>query len=267
MYIQFFIILILILILIGSIAIIKREFNYFQKYENVRILNYIPISELYDNLKTGDIILFKSHSKSLSSTVLTHVYYTHIGIVIKPNIHSHLHKIPLYTNKEEIPLYISETNPAFEYLPINYKNGNFDDLKPAKYKHDGWRTNNGTDLLPLLIRIKYYPGDSFIMSLNKKLDPNRENLLIKYTKEFCPYPTPIQGLKILMEQKFSNKQKTNARHCYQHVANLLDKINITNNLFSDYGVISICNKLAYIYGEELNDGYMYNTPIKIIYDI
>ena len=266
MYIQFIIILVLIVILIGSISIIRREFNYFQKYENVRILNYIPISELYDSLKTGDIILFKSHSKSLSSTVLTHVYYTHIGIVIKPHMHMGKASTSLCLNADEIPLYISETNPAFEYLPINYNSKNFD-LKPAKYTHNGWRTNNGTDLLPLLIRIKYYPGDSFIMSLNKKLDPKREDLLIKYTKEFCPYPTPVQGLQILMEQKFTNKQKTDARHCYQHVANLLDRINITNNLFSDYGVISICKKLAYIYGEKLNDGYMYNKPIKIVYDI
>lgn len=259
MYIQFIIILFLILIIIGCCAIIKREYTYFQKYENVRMLNYVPISELYDNLKTGDIILFKSNSKSLSSTVLTHVYYTHIGIVIKPKFLHYLKQ------DEELPLYISETNPAFEYLPINYNN-EFD-LKPSSYTHDGWKTNNGTDLLPLLIRIKYYPGDSYIMSLNKQLDPKREELLIKYSKEFCPYPTPIQGFKILMERKFSNKQITNARHCYQHVANLLDKINITNNLYLECGIISICNKLAYIYGKELNDGYMYHNPIKIIYDI
>jgi hypothetical protein len=263
MYIQLLIIIILIVIVIGACAIIKREYTYFQKYENVRMINYVPISDLYDNLKTGDIILFKSNSKSLSSTVLTHVYYTHIGIVIK---HKFAHSLMNNSNaSEDIPLYISETNPAFEYLPINY-NKEFD-LKPAKYAHDGWRTNNGTDILPLLIRIKYYPGDSYIMSLNKKLDPKREELLIKYSKEFCPYPTPMQGLKILMEKNINNKQITNAKHCYQHVANLLDKINITNNLYSDYGVISICKKLAYIYGEELNDGYVYNSPIKIVYDI
>ena len=102
------------------------------------------------------------------------------------------------------------------------------------------------------------------MSLNKKLDSNRESLLLKYAQDSCPYPNPIQGIKILIEQQFG-KQKTNARHCYQHVANLLDKINITNNILPQYKLFSICKKIAYIYGEELNDGYMYNTPIKIIY--
>jgi hypothetical protein len=45
-----------------------------------------------------------------------------------------------------------------------------------------------------------------------------------------------------------------------------NKINITNNI-SDNGIYSICKKIANIYQEKLNDGYQYNTPIKILYDV
>ena len=162
-------------------------------------------------------------------------------------------------------LFISETNPSYEYLPRDYNKNNFGGLGPFLNRKEGWRTNYGSDILPLLVRIKYYPGDSFLMKLNKPLDAEREELLIKYAHEQCPYPTILQGLSIIIEQNFG-EQKTHARHCFQHVGYLLDKINITNNI-SDNGIYSICKKIANIYQEKLNDDYQYNIPIKILYDI
>jgi hypothetical protein len=172
-----------------------------------------------------------------------------------------------YNNKTD--LYISETNPSYEYLPRGYKMNNWYGLRPhlEKTRHNGWITNYGTDLLPLLVRIKYFPGDCFIMKLNKPLDAKKENILYSAISEKCPYPTPVQAIKILAEKKILKEQKTYARHCFQHVAYLLDKMNITNNILENNGLISICAKLAYIDGQKLNSGYEYQTPVRIVYDI
>jgi hypothetical protein len=290
--------MVLLILVIGAFAILNKQYSYIQRYENARILKSVKISDIYDTLKSGDIILYKCNGLSISG-LLSNIYYTHIGIVVKyddnanylknhndnylgncscldvkylgNSNHRDLYKsIPLQPNKKRLSdLYISETNPAFEYLPRDHNPNNWYGLRPhlQKAQHDGWITNYGSDILPLLIRLKYYPGDCFIMRLNKELTPERKQLLEVCVEEKCPYPTPIQGLKILSEKKILKQQKTYARHCFQHVAHLLDQINITNNMLSSNGVISICNELGYIDGKVLNNGYQYETPIKIIYDI
>ena len=278
MKIQSIIIIILVILLIGTISLLHRGFSYYNKYENFRTMKYVKMSDIYDELKSGDIILYKCNTISLASVFLTHVYFSHIGIVIKNNI-CIFNIENLYKDKDEETysnnelkkkniinnLFISETNPSYEYLPRDYnKETNLCKSEPLN-KKEGWRTNYGSDILPLLVRIKYYPGDSFLMRLNKPLDAKREELLIKYSHEECPYPTILQGLSIIIEQNFG-EQKTNERHCFKHVGYLLDKINITNNI-SDNGIYSICKKIANIHQEKLNDGYQYNIPIKILYDI
>jgi len=289
MKIQYIIIIILVILLIATVSMLYRGIGYYKKYENFRMLKYVKISNIYDDLKSGDIILYKCNTISLPSVFLTHVYFSHIGIVLKNNGN-------IKGSKNE--LFISETNPGFEYIPggdsnegnnkdsngkdsnegnnkdsneDNNKDSNEDNNKDSNGKDTkaniikGHQTNYGSDILPFLIRIKYYPGDCFIVRLNKPLDEKRENELIKYAHEECPYPTILQGLNIFIEQSFG-KQKTRARHCFQHVGYLLDKINITNNMSSN-GIYSICKKMANIHKEELNDGYQYEMPIKILYDI
>jgi hypothetical protein len=259
MFIQPIIILILLILLISVFSILNTEFSYYKKYENARILKYVNISDIYDTLKSGDIILYKGNALALVG-VLANTYYTHVGMVIKKD----------NDNGLKTDLYISETNPAFEYLPKHYNDkNNWYGLRPYSQKdpYCGWKTKYGTDLLPLLIRIKYFPGDCFIMRLNKELDQKRKKELFLAMAEFCPYPTPSQIIKMAIEKKILNTQKTYARHCFQHVANLLDKIKLTNNILESSGIVSICGEVGYIDGKKLNDGYRYETPIKIIYDI
>jgi hypothetical protein len=277
MKIQSIIIIILVILLIGTISLFHRSFSYYNKYQNFRTLKYVKMSDIYDELKSGDIILYKCNTISLPSVFLTHVYFSHIGIIIKNN---KLEKsIDKYKNKEYIKndpyllkkndikndLFISETNPSYEYLPRDYNRTKKNFELNSLNKKEGWRTKYGSDILPLLVRLKYYPGDCFLMRLNKPLCIEMEEKLIKYANKECPYPTIMQGLSIIVEQNFG-KQKTNARHCFQHVGYLLDKIGITNNI-SDNGIYSICKKVANIYQEKLNNGYRYETPIKILYDV
>jgi hypothetical protein len=260
MFIQPIIILILLILLISVFSVLNVELAYYKKYENARILKHVNISDIYDTLKSGDIILYKGNTLALVG-VLSNTYYTHVGMVIKKDC----------DNRLKTDLYISETNPSFEYLPKDYKNinKNWYGLRPYSQKEPycGWKTKYGSDLLPLLIRIKYFPGDCFIMRLNKELDQTRIKKLFSASNEFCPYPTPSQVIRIAIEKQILNTQKTHARHCFQHVAYLLDKIKLTNNILDSSGIVSICGEVGYIDGKKLNDGYEYETPIKIIYDI
>jgi len=278
MVIYIIIIMILLILLIGSLSIIQREYIYYKNYENARILKSVQISDIYDKLKSGDIILYKCNSLSISG-ILANNYYTHIGMVVKYDSAANdsaandsaatdgaAANCDAY--KQVTDVYISETNPAFEYLPRDYKINNWYGLRPHIKKHQtGWKTNYGSDLLPLLVRLKYYPGECFIMRLNKPLDVKRNNHLLNAVKEKCPYPTPLQAISILAEKNIAQRQKTYARHCFQHIAKLLDTMNITNNMLDEFGFFSVCNKVAYIDGEKLNDGFLYETPIKIIYDL
>ena len=126
MKIQSIIIIILVILLIGAISLLHRGFNYYKKYENFRILKYVKMSDIYDELKSGDIILYKCNTISLSSVFLTHVYFSHIGIVIKNNnmqilINENIKTSkndPYLFKKENIKndLFISETNPSFEII-------------------------------------------------------------------------------------------------------------------------------------------------------
>ena len=261
--------MILLILLIGSLSIIQKEYTYYKNYEYARILKSVQISDIYDDLKSGDIILYKCNSLSISG-LLGNNYYSHIGMVVKYDIADNVNNDITNINddyKQVTDIYISETNPAFEYLPRDYKINNWYGLRPHIQKQVGWKTNYGADLLPLLVRLKYYPGDCFIMRLNKPLDTKRNSILLGAVKEKCPYPTPLQAISILAEKNIIQKQKTYARHCFQHIAKLLDAIHITNNILDEYGLFSICNKVAYIDGDKLNDGFVYETPIKIIYDL
>ena len=209
------------------------------------------ISNIYDNLKTGDIILFKCNTLPIIGAFLTYGYFSHIGMVVKKKI---------YKND----LYISETNPAYEYLPSDYNKEK--KITPLLSKNNGWRTQYGSDLLPLLVRIKYYPGECFIMRLNKPLDEKKENILFNILSESCPYPTLFKAIKIFIKEKMGYKD-TSARHCFQHVGDILDKIGLTNNISSNNSIISICNEISSIPEKDLNDGFKYEPIKRIIYDI
>jgi len=248
MKIELIIIIILLLIIIFAI---KRLFTFCKKYEYARILKNIFISEIYDSLKTGDIIFFRANSLSMPCAFFTHSYFTHIGIVIKDEFKN----FNSYVN-----IYINETNPeGTEYLPLNY-NKNWYQLDPnVKKKKKGWTLLNGNKLNPLLVRIKYFPGDCYLMKLNKELDNKRKSLLLKYSSKKIAYPiTPMGAVNAFL--------KKDNLHCFQYIAYLLDKINITN-IAKLYGISSICGEFGKLFNKKLNDGYIYEIPKRIIYDI
>ena len=170
-----------------------------------------------------------------------YIFYTHIGILIRIN---------------DI-MYISETNPAIEFMPKNGKS-------TYNTSYDEIRTNNGADILPLLPKLKFFTGDYFIMQLSRPLNQNREELLIQTAKDLFndnyPYPTLFQGLVAIMGKKIK------ARHCMLHVAHILDKLQLTLD-YEQSGCLSICKKITELSNIKLNDNYYYNNITQILYDI
>ena len=238
LYIALIICIIIIFILFFGICRISK---YIDTYTNFRIPSHINISEIYDDLKSGDIILFASTIINLSNILLSHIFYTHIGILIRIN---------------DI-MYISETNPAIEFMPKNGKS-------TYNTSYDEIRTNNGADILPLLPKLKFFTGDYFIMQLSRPLNQNREELLIQTAKDLFndnyPYPTLFQGLVAIMGKKIK------ARHCMLHVAHILDKLQLTLD-YEQSGFLSICKKITELSNIKLNDNYYYNNITQILYDI
>ena len=103
------------------------------------------------------------------------------------------------------------------------------------------------------------------MQLSKKLDSNREKMLIKEAEslyvESYPYPSALQCISGLIGIKVE------ARHCWQHVAHLLMFINILPDKYANLGFIEICKKIAELSGVPLSDKYHYKAVKQILYNI
>ena len=232
--------IIAIIIIIIFIIVSVRYYQHAIKYPNFRVGKKKIISEIYDELNTGDIILFAYMGTNVTNTIFSHTYYTHVGLIVR---------------KGDI-LYISETNPAFPYMP---KNPN----KKEKVSNDEICTNNGVDLIPLLPRLKYSTGNYYILQLSKSLDDKREQLIQKELdlRYNYPYPTKTQAIISLFGAKIK------PIHCWQHVTHLLNSINLLPPEFSNLGVVEVCKKIANISNIKLNDNYYYKDVIQILYDI
>jgi len=254
MILFFSILLVLIIIIIALFFIIYRAHNYYKKYEYARELRFILVSEIYNDLKSGDIILYKANAVQLEHVLFTHSFFTHIGMIIKDN----------KTNE----LYITESNPPnVEVVPISHYNGEWYELNPNINYQMGITINgSGANIIPLKPRLKYFAGDYYLMRLNKNLTDNQELELINDTTKIIKYPKFTQMISNLIKEEILNIHKKKEMHCFEYMGYLLDKMKITNNI-SLNNTINICNTISQIYNKELNNGYFYETPIKLIYDI
>ena len=250
--------IIAILIIIIYSIVIKRLYTFWHTNTNFRV-NKILITDLYDTLKTGDIILFTNCGFNPSNAILSHTFFTHIGILIREN---------------DI-LYISETNGVVPFKfhrkfhrkfhkKFHKKTQNNND-KPLILSNNKLYTKNGVDYIPLLTRLKFYTGECFIMQLNKTLNLEKEEKIKKEVKILYknnyPYPTPLKGVIAIMGIK------VNARHCFQHIAYLLMLINLLPPKYYNLGFIKICKKIANISGVKLHDNYYYKDVVQILYNI
>ena len=133
-----------------------------------------------------------------------------------------------------------------------------------------YRMKWGADSAPMLTRLKYYTGNAYVMRLSRALDPAREQLL-KATAERLhragyAYPTSQQAVAAV-----ALGRRAAARHCFQHTAHLIDEVGLTpldrDAPLADSGFIRVCHDVCGLARRPLPDGYCYEPPIELIYDV
>jgi hypothetical protein len=234
-----------VLIVVAAIGIIfrglYRSTRYFRAFENMRTPRE-RISDAYDTLKTGDVILFASTVQSPANSMLLQLYFSHAGVVLRES-----------PRGEEPLVYLSESSPGHALMPI----GGGRELV----------TRPGSCISPLLVRLKYYTGMYYVMRLERPLEPAREEAL-KAAAERAhlaahPYPSTAQ----LMKSAFAGIQSS-SRHCFQNVTHLLAAAGLIapdDAAYTDF--IGACRAVCGLPGAALGGGHRYREPAQLIYDL
>jgi hypothetical protein len=233
--------LVIIIMVATPYLILARIMEYNMIYLTMRAPRAM-VSEIYPLLKTGDLLMFVSSSHLPANSGIVQIYYTHTAMLMR----------------EGDLIYTTESQTGTEVMP-----------NPDSPGTD-YHMKKGAASAPFLTRVKFYTGTVYVMRLSRPLDPAREQCL-KATADRLhsvgyPYPT--------MQQAFGAAllgRKVPARHCFQHVAHLLDEARLTplglDAPLADSGIIQVCRDVCGLPGRALPDGYSYDPPIALMYDI
>ena len=230
--------ILLFIILTLFVASLVRAMSYYKKYHLVRHKR-VCLTKQISTLKSGDIILFIAHTHGFTNSLFTWDLYSHAGIVVEI----------------DNELYLSES--TVDSLP-DATEGEL--MLPYS-----------SQINPLYRRLKYYPGMKFLMQLKQPLTPEQESILQERAKLYVPYPSIIQMFKAILNFPVHLK----ARHCMQHVAWLLDEINLTpvyqlkkGKTFLETGFLGSSRAVTSLPGEPLGDGLnCYNETVELLYDL
>ena len=203
----------------------------------------VKISEIYPLLKTGDLLMFVPQVCNLSNACLSHSFFSHASMLLRDgNL-----------------VYTTEAHPTGGELMPN------PDVPGTDYY-----MKKGAASAPMLTRVKFYSGMTFVMPLSHTLDPEREQVLKNTADQLhkigYPYPTVKQGIASMV---FGCK--TSTRQCFQHVAHLLDVAGLTplnqDTPLAELGFLQVCQIISNLANCPLPDGYHYGRPIRLLYDI
>jgi hypothetical protein len=220
----------LIIVLAVTLMIVgyARGMQYWNRFQNVKFPRRL-MSDVYPTLKTGDIALFIASAHGFTNSMLSQEVFSHAGMVVEIDGR----------------LYLSESTQGTMVAP-------------------GVKSKNGSDLVPLLTRLKNYSGQMFFMQLSEPLDENTARRLASAARVRHPYPKLLHLIKGAL---FGDQS---ARHCFQHIGFLLDEANIASDAgsFSGHGYIGVCKSIIGLPGERLRVGRVrYDPPFEAVYDI
>jgi hypothetical protein len=222
-----------------------RLTEYNALHRTVRAPRY-RLSELYPALKTGDLVLFVAATHSPANSVLTQTFFSHAGVLLRAG---------------EL-VYIAEAQPGLELMPATPAGA------PNGRRGAECRMRRGADLTPMLTRLKFYTGLYYVLRLSRPLDAAREEALRREAERLCreryPYPSVGQILRGLLGGE------SETRHCFQHVAHLLGVARLDplgRPPLREAGFCEVCRELCGIAGRPLPDGYYYEPPAQIVYDV
>jgi hypothetical protein len=197
------------------------------------------ISDIYPHLRTGDVLLFASASHLPSNSAFTGTFHSHAGMLLRAGGQ----------------VYSTESQAGTELMPA-----------PGGREY---HMPSGAAGVPLLPRLKYYTGAVYVMRLAPPLTPAQEaRVLAAAHAAHCaahPYPTPAQLAAACLGFRPA------ARHCFQHVAHLLDAAGLTHpesgGAFAERGLLRVCRDICALSGRPLPGGRAYGPPIELVYDL
>ena len=129
-------------------------------------------------------------------------------------------------------------------------------------------TSSGSSEDPLIPRLQNYRGMLFLMQLDRPLTAEQQRTLQEKASMRTPYPNLVQLVRSWAGLKPS------ARHCMQHVAWLVDEIQLTPEALlqegvrmSDTGVIRTSREVTALSGKKLNGGNAYGPIRQLVCDV
>jgi hypothetical protein len=211
--------------MIGVFYTITHKIDiYYKKYK--KSIDKVYISDIYDNLKSGDIILFNNYQWAPISYAIVDSCYTHAEIIIKYN--------------------------------------DFD-VKKYKLKQNLYSVEfcaNGLQTHELLLKIKNFGSNCSIFTLNKEITEKMYKKFLKliHSKQEIYY---ILWKNIFKKIIYWGRIMI---HCFQYILYILDQLKLTNNLLKRRDMIKSVNTVSNINNEKLNFGYKYNKAVKVVYN-
>ena len=191
---------------------------------------YARISDIYDSLKTGDIIVFVHNVRYPFEPRMSAARFGHPTMVIE----------------DKKGLYITEANA-----------GGYDE-----YRNDCIRYRSGGNVNPLLPKLKFYDGRYYVYRLSDKLTPVMKAKLLEevYRCNESTYPTFMEMLKSIPGNKHA------ARQCFEHAEHLLETIGF-RPFKGTRTIYELVYAMCRLHEIDLHDTYYYEPPVEIIYDV
>ena len=245
MFFKLIIASIILLIFILTVSLMFTGFyrmsQYYARFKLVR-MSRVKISDIYPKLKTGDLFYFTASTNSGTNSMLMQSFFSHVAMVIR----------------EGDLVYLSETQAGVELQPTPHQRPS-----PDPVNNQYMKMGRHAYITPLLTKLKYYTGTFYVSQLMRPLEPDVEELIKQEAErlyvEKYPYPSLVQSFFSIL---FGLKSKS--RHCFQHVAYLLNLARLTQ---IEDSFIDICEKIYTIQGEPLLDVNYYMPIYQVLYDL
>ena len=210
----------------------RRASAYYAKYEVMRFPRAL-VSDACFSMKAGDLVFFVAATHGFTNSMLTGEFFSHGGVVVK---HAGV-------------LYLSEAlgNSAVA-------KGAAGDIRAAPFSR----------LSPLLSRLKNYCGCAYWVALDAPLSADRKAALWRSAQERHPYPSALQALAGFLGFR------TDSRHCFQHVAWMLDRAGLAPDAaekLEDEGFLGCARAVLALPGARLQNGAHYLQPKFLLYDL
>jgi len=237
------VLLLIILVVLPWVFVFKNVGNFYENAwsKSSRVL----MSNIYDSLDTGDLILFTPHVSNPGITSFLQIKYSHVAMVIRES--GQEDKFDQNGNQSHNyaidGLYLSETGQESHGI-----------MAPE------YHLRSGVNLTPLLARLKLYPGSIFVMKLNKRLTDSQRNAIAMAAKNRLDIPYP--SIPQLMVSAILSRP---VPHCFNHVIALMHAADV-DPLFGQMlkqDVITICRSVINLSKMKK----MYRPIVEVLYDI